>query len=146
MSARRLHDHLTAQDSLANLASHVRQIARVQRAYEKFLPSELKQISRVLNVKQGVVVVSASSGAVAHRLKQLLPSARLALQESCGEVTEVRVKVQAFDPPRITTPVAPRAVSESARRELLSGAAALDPSSALRRALELLVARAKPKG
>lgn len=94
MSARRLHDHLNAQDSLANLASHVRQIARVQRAYEKFLPTELTEVSRVLNVKQGVVVVSASSGAVAHRLKQLLPSARLALQESCGEVTEVRVKVQ----------------------------------------------------
>ena len=78
MSARRLHDHLNAQDSLANLASHVRQIARVQRAYEKFLPTELTEVSRVLNVKQGVVVVSASSGAVAHRLKQLLPSARLA--------------------------------------------------------------------
>ena len=146
MSARPLYQHLDAQDALATLSAHVRLIARVQRAYEKFLPPELTQVSRVINVKQGVVVVSASSGAVAHRLKQLLPSARVALQESAGEVTEVRVKVQAFDPPRITAPVAPRPVSESARRELLSGAAALDPSSPLRSAMELLVARAKAKG
>lgn len=141
MSARPLYVHLEAQDALTRLTLHARLISRAQRAYEKFLPLELIQVSRVLNVKQGVVVISASSGAVAHRLKQLLPSAREALRESVGEVTEVRVKVQAYDPPRVNAAVPHRPVSDSARRSVVSGAAAMDPDSPLRKALERLVNR-----
>ena len=123
---------------------HVRLIARVQRAYESFLPPELTGVSRVLNVKQGVVVVSASSGAVASRLKQLLPSARMALQECCGEVTEVRVKVQAFEPARLPARTAVRPVSAEARNQLARGAQRLAPDSELRQALEQLLKRSRP--
>lgn len=141
MSARHLHVHLSAQDSLAKLAMHAKLIARVQRAYEKFLPPELSGVSRVLNVKQGVVVVSASSGAVANRLRQLLPSARMALKESCGEVTEVSVKVQAFDPPRVPARQGPRPVSEAARSKLAAGASSLAQGDELRLALQQLLDR-----
>ncbi len=120
---------------------HARLIGRVQRAYEKFLPPELTGGSRVLNVKQGVVVVSASSGAVANRLKQLLPSARTALQECCGEITEVRVKVQAFEPDKAPVRTAVRPVSAEARNQLARGARELAPDSALRQALEQLLKR-----
>ncbi len=113
----------------------------MQRAYEKFLPPELTGVSRVLNVKQGVVVVSASSGAVANRLKQLLPSARTALQECCGEITEVRVKVQAFEPDKAPVRTAVRPVSAEARNLLARGARELAPDSALRQALEQLLKR-----
>ncbi len=113
----------------------------MQRAYEKFLPPELTGVSRVLNVKQGVVVVSASSGAVANRLKQLLPSARTALQECCGEITEVRVKVQAFEPDKAPVRTAVRPVSAEARNPLARGARELAPDSALRQALEQLLKR-----
>lgn len=120
---------------------HAKLIGRLQRAYERFLPPELTGVSRVLNVKLGVVVVSASSGAVANRLKQLLPSARTALQECCGEVTEVRVKVQAFEPSRVPARTAVRAVSAEARNQLARGAQTLAPDSALRQALEQLLKR-----
>lgn len=145
MYARPLHEHLHSQDALSRLTEHVRLIGRMQRAYEKFLPPELTQVSRVLNVKQGVVVVSASSGAVAHRLKQLLPSARVALSESVGEVTEIRVKVQAFDPPRIPARPAPRPVSQNARRSIEAGAAALDADSPLKQALQQLIRKAESR-
>jgi hypothetical protein len=141
MSARRLHHHLSAQDSLAQLALHARNIERVQRAYEKCLPPELMNVSRVLNLKQGIVVASAPSGAVANRLRQLLPSVLMALRESCGEVTEVRVKVQAHEAYRNPVRGAPRSVSERAREKLLEGRAALAPGSALRAALEKLLER-----
>jgi hypothetical protein len=141
MSARHLHAHLTAQDSLAQLAQHAKTIARVQRAYEKFLPPELTNVSRVLNVKQGVVVLSAPSGAVANRLKQLLPSAVSALRESCGEVTEVRVKVQAFEAHRVSAPTVARAVSAAAREKLAEGCTSLTPDSELGRALKQLLDR-----
>ncbi|HEY9193908.1 MAG TPA: DciA family protein [Methyloversatilis sp.] len=134
---------MSAQESLAQLAAHAKLIGRVQRAYEKFLPPELTGVSRVLNVKQGVVVVSASSGAVANRLKQLLPSARMALKECCGEVTEVRVKVQAFEPDRLPARTAVRPVSAEARNQLVRGAQALAPDSALRQALEQLLKRSR---
>ncbi|WP_232417907.1 DciA family protein [Methyloversatilis thermotolerans] len=127
---------------LANLSLHAQRIARAQTAYEKFMPAELTQVSRVMNVKQGVVVVSASSSAVAHRLKQLLPSLRQAMQESCGEVTEVKVKVQAFDPPRIRPASPVRPVSVPARKAVLEGAARLRGDSPLKQALEHLVSRA----
>jgi hypothetical protein len=142
MSARHLHVHLTTQDSLAKLASHAKLIGRVQRAYEKFLPPELNGASRVLNVKQGSVVVSASSGAVANRLRQLLPSALISLQESCGEVTEVKVKVQAFDPPRTAVRPPPRPVSARAREQVNAAAASIEPGSPLRNALQHLLDRA----
>jgi hypothetical protein len=141
MAARHLHTHLTAQDCLAQLALHAKSIARAQRAYERFLPPEMKQVSRVLNVKQGVVVVSAPTGAVANRLKQLLPSARIAFQESCGEITEVRVKVQAFESGPAQAPTARRAVSELARKKVVAGAAALAPDSELGLALQRLLDR-----
>jgi hypothetical protein len=141
MAARPLHTHLTAQDCLAQLALHAKSIARAQRAYEKFLPPEMRQVSRVLNVKQGVVIVSAPTGAVANRLKQLLPSARIALQESCGEVTEVRVKVQAFESGPAQAPTARRAVSEFARKKVVAGAATLAPDSELGLALQRLLDR-----
>jgi len=143
MAARHLHIHLTAQDCLAQLAVHARLIARAQRAYEKFLPPEMKLISRVLNVKQGVVVVSAPTGAVANRLKQLLPSARMALQESCAEITEVRVKVQAFESGPAHASAAPRAVSELARKKVVAGAASLAPDSELGLALQRLLDRSR---
>ncbi len=145
MSARHLNAHLTAQDSLAQLALHARTIGRVQRAYEKSLPPELTRVSRVLNVKQGVVVVSAPSGAVANRLRQLLPSIRMAVQESCGEVTEVRVKVQAFEPVRVPTRTDARSVSEEARKKVVAGADALASDSELRHALQQLLERSKPR-
>jgi hypothetical protein len=141
MAARHLHTHLNAQDCLAQLALHAKSIARAQRAYEEFLPPEMKRISRVLNVKQGVVVVSAPTGAVANRLKQLLPSARMAFQESCGEITEVRVKVQAFETGPAHTPASPRAVSELARKKVVAGAAKLAPDSELGLALQRLLDR-----
>ncbi|MBP6095629.1 MAG: DUF721 domain-containing protein [Methyloversatilis sp.] len=141
MAARHLHTHLTAQDCLGQLALHAKSIARAQRTYEKFLPPEMKLVSRVLNVKQGVVVVSAPTGAVANRLKQLLPSARMALQESCAEITEVRVKVQAFEQGSIHAPTAPRAVSELARKKVAAGAATLAPDSELGLALQRLLDR-----
>lgn len=143
MATRHLHTHLTAQDCLAQLALHAKSIARAQRAYEKFLPPEMKLISRVLNVKQGVVVVSAPTGAVANRLKQLLPSARMALQESCAEITEVRVKVQAFEPGHAHAPSAPRVVSEVARKKVVAGAAALASDSELSLALQRLLDRSR---
>lgn len=139
MSARRLHDHLTAQDSLAQLALHARTIGRIQRAYEKFLPSELTNVSRVLNLKQGMVVISAPSGAVANRLRQLLPSVLEALRQSCSEVTEVKVKVQAHEGHRLPVRGTPRAVSERAREKLREGSSALAPDSALRLALQKLL-------
>jgi hypothetical protein len=143
MVARHLHTHLTAQDCLAQLAMHASLIARAQRAYERFLPPEMTLISRVLNVKQGIVVVSAPTGAVANRLKQLLPSARMALQESCAEITEVRVKVQAFESVPSRAPAVPRAVSELARKKVAAGAAALAPDSELGLALQRLLDRSR---
>ncbi|OYW32899.1 MAG: hypothetical protein B7Z51_02410 [Methyloversatilis sp. 12-65-5] len=141
MSARRLHDHLAMQDSLAQLALHARTIGRVQRAYEKFLPPELANSSRVLNVKQGVVVVSAPSGAIANRLRQVLPSVLTAVQESCSEVTEVKVKVQAHEGQQLPARPRPREVSQQARAKLAEGSSGLAPDGELRRALQKLIDR-----
>jgi hypothetical protein len=141
MSTRRLHDHLTTQDSLAQLALHARYIGRLQRAYETFLPPELANISRVLNVKQGVVIVSAPSGAVANRLRQVLPSLLTAVRESCSEVTEVRVKVQAHEGQQLPACLPRREVSQQARAKLAEGNAGLAPDSELRRALQKLIDR-----
>lgn len=94
MAARSLDAYLNSAGGLARLSAHAGRLVKLQRVFEKIAPSYLAASSRVANFKLGKVVIHADSGAVAAKLRQMLPSLLGEFSLEGAEVTEIQVKVQ----------------------------------------------------
>ena len=94
MSARSLDAYLNSAGGLARLSAHAGRLVKLQRVFERIAPTYLAASSRVANFKSGVVVIHADSGAVAAKLRQMLPSLIDEFSLKGAEVTEIQVKVQ----------------------------------------------------
>lgn len=123
------------------LASHAEMLLRLQAIYARCVPPGMASASELANVRDGVAVVIAHSGAVAHRLRMLAPSLVLALRKGGAAVSELKVVAQA--PPPAPVPREKHALpSQAALDSVQALAAALEPSP-LRSALEAMAARQK---
>ena len=140
MAARSLDAYLNAPGGLARLAAHAERLVKLQRVFEKIAPSYLAASSRVANFKLGKVVIHADSGAVAAKLRQMLPSLVGEFSSEGAEVTEIQVKVQ---PSHVALqhkkPAQSAVVGASAKAELHDLAEKLPEGSPLKDALERLV-------
>ncbi len=94
MAARSLDAYLNSADGLARLSAHAGRLVKLQRVFEEIAPSHLAASSHVANFKLGKVVIHADSGAVAAKLRQMLPSLVDEFSLKGAEVTEIRVIVQ----------------------------------------------------
>jgi hypothetical protein len=97
MAARSLNAYLNSAGDLSRLSAHAGRLVKLQRIFEKIAPDYLAASSRVANFKSGKVVIHADSGAVAAKLRQILPSLTDKLLLEGAEVTEIQVKVQPAD-------------------------------------------------
>ena len=79
------------------LASHAEMLLRLQAIYARCVPPGMANASELANVRDGVAVVIAHSGAVAHRLRMLAPSLVLALRKGGAAVSELKVVAQAIE-------------------------------------------------
>lgn len=108
----------------------------LQQIYARAAPHHLAEASQVANYKMGSVVIHATNGAVAAKLRQLLPSLREVFCSSGAEVTGIQVKVQGRDPvvaPR--HPVPERVISRCSASDIAALADTLPTDSPLRAAL-----------
>lgn len=116
---------LAQSSDWARVAAHAERLLRLQQIYARVAPDNLAASSQVANYKVGKVVIHASNGAVAAKLKQM--ALRLA-DEFCKkgcEVTEVVVRVQVA-PQQSSPPVrAPRSISGEALSRIERFAATL---------------------
>lgn len=131
------------------IAVHAEELLRLQAVYKRCLPAGLTATTDLVNVREGIVFVSALSGPAAHRLRLMGPSLLTALRAKGLDVAELRV---------LTRPPAPRpepqekhAVVTPVAREALSHLAADIPPSPLRSAIERMLGRqrggtVKPRG
>lgn len=94
MAARPLDAYLNSTDGLARLAAHAERLVKLQRIFVEIAPDFLAASSRVANYKLGKVIIHADNGAVAAKLKQMLPSLTDEFFKKGVEVTEIQVKVQ----------------------------------------------------
>ena len=138
MAARKLDDLFVSTDSLAALSSHTRVLARLQRCYAQAVPAPLAKASRVVSLKQGVLVIYAESGAVAARLSQLRASLLSVFVEINPQVTEISVRVQAPRTQEQPTRVRNAHLPDSALDGLSDLAHRLPNDDPLRAALERL--------
>jgi hypothetical protein len=141
MAARSLDAYLNSADGLARLSAHAGRLVKLQRVFEEIAPSHLAASSHVANFKLGKVVIHADSGAVAAKLRQMLPSLVDEFSLKGAEVTEIRVIVQ---PSHVATQhkrggKSSASVGVTAKGDLQRLADELPGDSPLKEALERLV-------
>jgi hypothetical protein len=144
MAARSLDAYLNSAGDLARLSAHAGRLIKLQRIFEKIAPAYLAASSRVANFKLGKVVIHADSGAVAAKLRQLLPSLVGEFSSEAVEVTEILVKVQpAYAAPQHKSGGRSPVIASSAKTNLTRLAAELPADSPLKEALDRLVRRSR---
>lgn len=139
-----LRRYLGSGDALARLQDHANRLRRLQSALDDALAPPLASQCRVANLKEGVLVVFAQSGAAAVRLRQMAPTVIGLLNQAGQPIHTLKVKVLVSEPaaPRGSM-AADRSLSRSARDHLEHFAAVLPPESDLRAAIERLARRAR---
>lgn len=102
-----LNTFLRADQTLRQLAARAQQIDALQAQFEQIIPTSLKRFTHVMSLEQGKLSLAAHNGAVAAKLKQMLPELIRSLQSQGCAVHEIRVRVQVNIPPspaRLTPP------------------------------------------
>ena len=137
----RLNAFLASTSELRQLSSKAEQVTALQRQYERLAPPTLLKCSRVLQLRQQVVVIAADNGAIASKLRQMTAELISLFQARGCEVTGIQIKVQVANPTPVIPPK-PRQLGKAAQDALNE----LDENlaeSPLKTALRRLAKRAK---
>ena len=90
-----LENYLDAADGAGSVLAHARLLLKLTDLYQTIAPPHLAQASTLANYKSGIVVIHATSGAVASKLRQLAPTLADGFSRKGVECSGVQVKVQA---------------------------------------------------
>lgn len=135
-----LENYLEAADGAGKLLVHARLLMKLTHLYQEIAPTHLGQASCVANYRSGAIVIHATSGAVATKLRQLAPTLVSEFSKQGVECTGVVVKVQAKEIQAQSRASTQKPLSLRVRNELGCLAGSL-PASSLRSALESLLAK-----
>ncbi|HET7201203.1 MAG TPA: DUF721 domain-containing protein [Burkholderiales bacterium] len=89
--------YLDQGDGISALMPHAKHLIELREILASLLPEPLARQCSVANYKQGRVVVFAASGAVAAKLKFMLPALLEQISKRASEVTGLTVAVQALE-------------------------------------------------
>ncbi len=114
---RQIKSLLKENAELAALSGHADSLAASQNIWSSIVPDNLKNHSQAAGIKHKRLTVYADNGAVAAKIKLLLPSLLTKLQKQGLEVTSIRVlvQVQSLTPKPEKTP---RTLSQNAARSI----------------------------
>jgi hypothetical protein len=141
MSNLPLNRFLNAADPLARLRDHAARLAGLQAILATQLPDNLVPLCRVANCKGEQLIVHAANGAVAARLRQMLPGILDGYAQRGVLLSGIRIKVQLVEEAPPARYVAPRTVSATARQQMQALAGSLPADSPLGAALQRFVRR-----
>ncbi len=136
----RLNAFLESNRDLRHLSQRTRQIATLQRHYQQIAPSSLLQASRVMQLHDQTLILSADNGAVAAKLRQLSTELISLFRTRGCEVTGIQIRVQVRVRPDPATP-RPRTLGKNGQKELENLALNLQDSP-LKTALKRFAKRA----
>jgi hypothetical protein len=130
---------LNQPDGIAPLLPQAQRLIELREILSALLPESLARNCSIANYKQGKVVIFAANGAIAAKLKLMLPTLSEQLSKRAMEVTGLEVCVQPLNSD-------PQLVEKSAKMSLeaASGLARLSeqlPDSELKTALGKLASR-----
>jgi hypothetical protein len=113
--------------ALSKLADRAQELTSTQKVWNEIVPAQLKQYAQAGNIQHKRLTVHVENGAIAAKIKLLLPSLLTKLQKQGIEITSIRVQVQVQS--KVDKPVKPpRRVSDSASKNLQSLAKQLEGS------------------
>ncbi len=135
-----LQTYLDTPEGAGQVLAHARLLLRLAGWYQEIAPPHLGQASSVANLKSGIVVIHATSGAVASKLRQMAPTLVDAFSQRGLVCTGVQVKVHARQGETAAIQPTLKPLSSRASQELKHLSESL-PASPLRAALETLLAR-----
>jgi hypothetical protein len=145
MPARKLHSYLGDSSRLQALTQQAQRLTALERTWKEIAPPPLASSATVGVLHGQTLVVFATNGATAAKLRQLLPSLVEKFQKRGFEVTAIRIEVQA--PQRHAE--APRKKSAALSTTALESLAGLEQSlqaSPLKDALQTLLRRHAASG
>jgi hypothetical protein len=102
---------LNQPDGIAPLMPQARRLIELREILAAVLPESLARCCSIANYKQGKVVIFAANGAIAAKLKLMLPTLSEQLSKRAFEVTGLEVCVQPLN-------TDPQAVEKSAKISL----------------------------
>ena len=136
---RRISALFKGNAELAALSGQADSLAVSQKFWQAVVPDPLKKFTLAGSIKHKRLTVYAENGAIATKVKLLLPSLLIKLQKQGLEVTSIRVEVQVKSSPRKPSKT-PRSISPQSSSSLRALAQELD-GSALGEALARLARR-----
>jgi hypothetical protein len=95
MTARNIDFYLSSSASLGTLYRQMQRLALIQNLWERFAPPALAGACRVGACRNHALILFAENGAIASKIKNLVPRLQAYLAEQGIEVTAIRVLVQA---------------------------------------------------
>lgn len=140
LMAARLERYLESSEGAGKVLAHAQLLVKMAAVYQTIVPAHLGQASRVANYKSGIVVLHASNGAVATKLRQMLPTLAAELSRRFLECRGVEVKVQGWHDHAEARAATQKPLSARTSQQLSDLSDSL-PESPLRAALETLLAR-----
>jgi hypothetical protein len=143
MQARTLDDFLNADKAMARLAAHAGRLLKLQSLFEEVVPAMLARTCRIANFKSGAIFIHAENGAVAAKLRQIIPSLSDEFRTRGVQVTEIRIKVQPLDVAVQHNPPVQGAVLGDAGRASIARLADSLPEGPLRESLGRFIAHSK---
>ena len=140
MRVRSLEDCLEADGGLSRLTGHAARLLRLRKLYESAVPRPLARGARVANLKLGKLIIHADNGAIAAKLRQIIPTLVEAFRKNSAEVTGIEVKVQPrADRGPVILNASHAPIGDRAKQGLTSLAESLPENSPLRGALKHFV-------
>ena len=133
---------LESEAHVARLTAHAGRLLQLQRELELALPRQLTKLVRVANYRLGKLVIHATNGAVAVKVRQIVPGLVEKYRQNGAEINEIEIKVQPVNPAQLKTTIRePVFIGEKAKQGLTDLAAKLPADAPLRLALERLAAK-----
>jgi hypothetical protein len=116
MPARKLSEILGDTREFESVAASARRVAQLQRIYLEAIPPTLTKSSRVSWARAGVLIVTASNGAVGSILRQVTPRVLDRFRQCGFEFNSMRIQVQVGEgllrpPNRAGKALSPRAIA-----------------------------------
>jgi hypothetical protein len=116
---RRINALFTGNAELAALTDRADSLAVSQKIWQTVVPDPLKHFTQAGSIKHKRLTVYADNGAIAAKVKLLLPSLLIKLQKQGLEITSIRVEVQVKSSARKQSKT-PRSISPQASSRLRS--------------------------
>jgi hypothetical protein len=124
---RRINALFKGNAELAALAGRADSLAVSQKIWQTVVPDPLKQFTQAAGIQHKRLTVYADNGAIAAKVKLMLPSLLTKLQKQGLEITSIRVQVQVKSSSRKAIKT-PRSISPLASSRLRALAEELDGS------------------